>query len=230
MANETTTPQVDIVPPSVTRNGITKQLSKAVFSPKSETYKGQTFFFPELEEPKVQDLQLADGTHVQAIVNISDFVWFGIDQITGAVDKVSRQVFGAMAIANMKNNDGVLNLEEFLVDAAEFTAARESMTNLRDSLDDLQALQQTYAMDENFGAEETITEEGTGEQKQVKTARAIEIENLMKANNKKITPLRTKIAALEKQYEIVSEKRAATKAANEAKKAALKAGGQVATA
>lgn len=212
--------------PSVTRNGITKTLTKAVFSQKNEKLKGMPFFYPTLEEPKVETLSLSDGTTVQAIRNISDILWFGVDQVSGMVDKVAKQVFSAMATSNMELNEGVLNLEEFLVEAEEFTAARESLTNLRDELDDLQALQQTYSMDENFGAEESITEQGTGEQKMVKTARAIELEKLMKDNSNKIRPLRVKIDSIKKQNELAAEKRAQTIASNKAKKEALK-GGQV---
>lgn len=225
--DETSPNPVEILP-SVKRNGITKTLTKAVFSPKSDTYKGSPFFYPQLEEPKIVSLALADGSTVRAITSLADLEWFGLDQVTGATNKVARQVFGTMVQDNMKNNEGILNMEEFLVDAAEFTAARQSLSDLRDELDDLQALQQQYSMDENFGAEVEITDEN-GAQQMVKTPRAQELEKLIKANADKIRPLRVKIDALRKQYELVAEKRAETKSKNEAAKALAK-GGQVATA
>lgn len=234
MATETTTPTttLDVTPPTITRNGTSKQLSKCVFSPKSDNYKGVQFFAPELADIKVEDVKLEDGSTVKGIIDpvvINDIIWTGGDQISGATNKTLRQVFGTMTTDNMERNDGVLNLEEFLTEAADFTAARQSLSDLRTELDDLQALQQTYSMDENFGAEEEITEEGTGEKRMVKTERAVELEKLIKANADKIRPLRVKIEALKKQYEIVSEKRNQTKEANKAKKEAAK-GGQVATA
>lgn len=211
--NTTSATTLDVTPPTITRNGVSKQLSKCVFSPKSDNYKGVQFFAPEMEDSTFD----------------TDVMFIGKDQVMGAVNKVLRQTFGTITTDNMERNDGVLNMEEFLTEAAEFTAARESLSDLKVQLDDLQALQQTFSMDENFGAEETITEEGTGEQKQVKTARAIELEKLIKSNADKIRPLRVKIEALKKQYEIVAEKRNLTKEANKAAKAAQKAG-TVATA
>lgn len=215
MATDNTTPTMtlDVVPPTITRNGISKQLSKCVFSPKSDNYKGVQFFAPEMQDETFD----------------SDVTFIGKDQVMGAVNKVLRQTFGTITTDNMERNEGVLNMEEFLTEAVEFTAARQSLSDLRTELDDLQALQQTYSMDDNFGAEEEITEEGTNEKRMVKTERAIELEKLIKANADKIRPLRVKIDALKKQYEIVAEKRQETKAKNVAAKAALKAG-TVATA
>lgn len=202
---------LDVIPPTINRNGVDKQLSKCVFSPKSDNYAGVQFFAPEIDESTFD----------------TDIQWIGKDQVIGAVNKVLRQTFGTITTDNMKRNEGVLDMEEFLTEAAEFTAARESLSDLRTQLDDLQALQQTYSMDENFGAEEEITEEGTQEKRMVKTQRAQELEKLIKANADKIRPLRVKIEALKKQYEIVAEKRQQTKEANKAKKSGQ---GQVATA
>lgn len=215
MATDNTTPTttLDVVPPTITRNGISKQLSKCVFSPKSDNYKGVQFFAPEMQDETFD----------------SDVTFIGKDQVMGAVNKVLRQTFGTITTDNMERNEGVLNMEEFLTEAVEFTAARQSLSDLRTELDDLQALQQTYSMDENFGAEEEITEEGTNEKRMVKTERAIELEKLIKANADKIRPLRVKIEALKKQYEIVAEKRQETKAKNALAKATAKAG-TVATA
>jgi len=141
-----------ITPPTITRNGVSLQLKEAVFSPKSDKHKGKVFFTPELDLPKLEYRAKEDGSQEAILTNVSSLIWTGLDQIVGATDKVLRGVFGRMAIDiyEKPENNGEFNMEEFLENAADFQAARQSLSDIADELDDLQALQMKYAFDPVF--------------------------------------------------------------------------------
>lgn len=144
----------NVIPaPSVKRNGVTKTLTEAVFSPKSDKHKGKVFFVPELQLPKLEYRQKADGTGQEPILSgVDDLIWAGLDQIVGVMDKGLRGVFGRIAIGIYEDpdNNGEFNMEQFIEEAQDFQAARQSLSDIADELDDLQALQIKYAFDPVF--------------------------------------------------------------------------------
>lgn len=201
MANETeTVPSlpVDIQPPSITRNDVSKALTKAVFSPKSEQFKGMPFFTPILDIPKV-DYAMFDGKQERVLRNVDDYVWVGLDQVSGAVNKILRGVFGALTIDNIKENGGVFDMEAFIEDAADFTAARQSLSNINDELDDLQALQMSYAFDPDFI--NPFNDDNTPK------TRFLELQKNIQEVNRRVKPLREKRDAIEREYQARAAKR-----------------------
>lgn len=197
MSTETETPTAPNIPadvelPSIKRNEVSKQLSKAVFSPKSPDYKGMTFFTPLLDIPKV-DYAEFDGKKERVLRNVDDYIWVGLDQVSGAVNKILRGVFGVITIENIKANNGVFNLEDFIEDAADFTAARQSLANINDELDDLQALQMSYAFDKDFI--DPFNEDQTPK------PRFLELQKLIQEVNRRVKPLREKRDAIEREYQ-----------------------------
>lgn len=215
MPNETETPTAniptDVVLPSIKRNDMSKELSKAVFSPKSPDYKGMTFFTPVLDIPKVDYITI-DGKSERILRNVDDYVWVGLDQVSGAVNKILRGVFGALTIDNIKENNGEFNLADFIEDAADFTAARQSLSNISDELDDLQALQMSYAFDPDFI--NPFNDDNSPK------PRFLELQKQIQEVNRRVKPLREKRDAIEREYQARAQKRKDAKAAKEPQKAA----------
>lgn len=182
------------MPFNITRNGIVKALSETMFGKKSPN-SGVKFYTPTIDVDKEDDR-----------------TWTGVDQLNGMINRGLRLIFADIWLGNLKRNEGVFDEEEFLEEAADFTAARQSLADIETEIDDLQALQQSYTIEnpawEGYVPTEPMNEVQAGLMKQVHEG------------NAKIKALRVKRDAIEKEYTLRAQKRAVTKAANEAKKKA----------
>lgn len=178
-------------PVAVVRNGITKVLVESQFSKRADAkIAGQTLFYPEIN-----------------ITVPDDVTWAGVETINDAANAKLRALFGSIIAKNLEENNGVLNMPDFLAAAADFTAARESLAGIDEELESLYSLQEKLSSSPDFGAENP---DGTP------TEEAKQLTIQIKANNQKIRPLKEKKAAIEAEY----ERRAAVRAANKAKQEA----------
>lgn len=173
--------------PTVDRNGITKELSEQVFGKKSP-HAGKKFFAPVMTIEKFDE----------------DSKWVGPDNIVRMTNKVLRTIFADILIDNTDKEKGTINEEQMAIDYADFTAGTSKLSDIEEQLDDLQALQQSYALDDDFGATD---------QNGVKTERAVELEKLIKETADKIKPLRVEKASIEQKYQERAAKRKDRKAA-----------------
>lgn len=198
------TDNTQVQAPSITRNGITKTLNDCVFGKKSDKNAGKHFFAPEVPLNRDEFSSWID--------------WIGFDQAVGAINKNLRLIFAQIFLDNVEDNGGVFNLEAFQAEAADFTAARVSLSDIEEQLEDLYAAQDAIVNDDNFGATVDGTEEG------VKTPAALELEQKQRSISAKIRPLKLKKKSIEEEY----ARRAARKAANKAAKEAAAKGAVVA--
>lgn len=201
----------EVPPPTIVRNEVSLQLTKAVFSPKSDEHKGKTFFTPVLVMPSLDTVDIpTEGGEIKReriLRNVDSLVWFGLDQLIGAANKVARGVFGGIAADNYKNNNGVFNMQQFMEAAVDFTAARESLSNINEELDDLTALQASYTL-----SDELINSVVSG----VWTPEALAIQKEAKEAALKIQALRAKRDSIQAEYERRAVKRKETEAKKEA--------------
>ena len=180
--------------PVVNRNGIDKALVGMVFGKKSDNA-GKHFFAPVLSEENFEN----------------DAKWMGIGELISLANTWLRKTFGEIMLDNIDEKTGILNEEQMKLEWADFSAGVQKLSDIDDQLDELQALQQSYALDEDFGA---TNDEG------VKTERAVELEALIKQVAAKIKPLRVQKATIEAKYAERAEKRKQKKAASDAAKKA----------
>lgn len=180
--------------PVISRNDVTKELSEQVFGKKSDNA-GKKFFAPVLS--------LSDWDN--------DVLWLGKDTMIGGMNKILRNIFAGIYLDNLDPITGVLNEESWAAEAADFTAGVAKLSDLEEELDDLQALQQSFALDDEFGATDSNG---------VKTPRAIELESEIKKTADKIRPLRAQRDQIQAKYADRAAKRKASKEAKEAAKLA----------
>jgi len=175
---------------SIVRNGLAKALSEQAFGKKSDHY----------------------GKHFQApVMNVNTFdedvVWWGKEEISSIVNKATRLVFADIYLDSIDPNTGLLNETTYLASCADFTAGVSRMGDLDEQIEELQALQQSYALDDQFGE---VDDAGN------KTVRAVELETSIRETAEKIRPLKVLRKSIEAKYAIAAEKRAASKAAKAA--------------
>lgn len=177
--------------PVIVRNGVTKELSPQVFGKKSP-HAGKSFFAPEISEESFQD----------------DVKWLGFDTVENLINKGMRNVFASIYLDNINAETGEFDQEGWAADAADFTAGAAKLSDIEEKIDDLQALQQSYTVEnENFGA---LDENGK------LTEEAQRLNDLVMANNKKIKSLRAQRDEIKAIYMARAAKRAEKKAAQEA--------------
>lgn len=176
-----------IAAPSVARNNVSKTLSQMVFGKKSPNA-GKVFFAP-IVDVSVQD----------------DVTWTGIDSINGMVNKALRLIFADLYVDNLDEKTGEFNQANWEAEAADFTAGVAKLSDLEEQLDNLQAEQQKYALDDQFGATD---DQG------VETARSAELKSLITQTALRIKPLRAQKAAIEAKYADRAAKRKAKEAAS----------------
>lgn len=150
--------------------------------------------------------------------------WFGRTDLISYLNAAVRTDFMGIYTDNIDEKTGIFNEEKWAVDAADFTAGVTRLADVKEQLEVLFETQYKLVNDENYAATEVIKDE-QGQEQEVKTQACIALEQQIKANNDKIKPLKVLKAALEIKIGEKAEKRAATKAANEAKAAAAKAAG-----
>lgn len=189
---------------TVSRNEITKTLETSTFGKKSPNA-GKEFYVPRVGMTTFDE----------------DMKWIGLDEVMGMVNRSLRTTFADIFNENLEENGGVFNAEKFAADAANFSAGVQKLQEVDDQLDELQAEQQKYALDDEFGATD-------GEGKP--TPRAVELQKLITQNAEKIKPLRLKKAEIQALYADRVAKREKKKQEAElaAAKAKLESAGQVA--
>lgn len=196
----------------VTRNEVAKQLVMMPFSKKSP-HVGKEFPAPIFSEATWSD----------------DVKWFGLTDLISYLNAATRTDFMGIYTDQIDEKTGVFNEQKWEVDAADFTAGVTRLADVKEQLEVLFETQYKLVNDENYAATEVIKDE-QGQEQEVKTQACIALEQQIKANNDKIKPLKVLKAALEIKIGEKAEKRAATKAANEAKAAVAKAAGVSQTA
>lgn len=177
----------------ITRNEVVKELTPMPFGKKSDNF-GKFFVAPVLT--------LANWEN--------DVKWVGQDEVFDGLNRSLRTIFADIYVDNIDENTGILNMEAFLADCADFSAGVAKLDEINEQLDELQGIQQTYAFDENFGA----TVDGTD--KTPLTEAAQQLQQKITEVARKINPLRAKREVIKAKYAVRAEKRAAKKAAKEA--------------
>lgn len=175
--------------PVITRNGIDKTFTEQTFGKKSP-HKGAKFLSPVITPESYE----------------TDKVWVGDADLFSILNKVFRTMFADIWTDNIRE-DGSFDEEKWRLDAAEFTAGVDKLSEIDEQLEEFQALQQTYALDENFGA---TNDDGT------KTKEAIDLEEKLKELALKVKPLRIKKKSIEETYAERAAKRKARKEAEAA--------------
>lgn len=165
---------------SVTRNEATATLEELVFGKKSADRAGLKFYAPQFTVNNLVELGIP---------------FMGIDEVVTAVNKILRR-YGADIMIDMLDTDeykqtGQISREYLISEWQNFTAGIQKLSDIEEQLDELQALQQSYVLDEAFG--ET-------DQSGNKTERAQELETLAREVALKIKPLRTKKKEIETKY------------------------------
>ena len=176
---------------AVERNGVTVQLEEAVIGKKSKDNAGKKFLAPNVTMENLDTMIL----------------WVGRDQVAAGLNKNLRLVFIDLYLENVKANDGQFDLESFLEDAKDFTAARVTLSDIDDQLDELYTKQSSYAEDPEFGAD---------------SERGNELIKLAKEASALIRPLKVKQAELTAEYERRAQIRKTNKAKKDAEAAAAK--------
>src|SRR5512136_2256948 len=115
--------------PVINRNNISKTFVDMVFGKKSDNA-GVHFMAPVLEEANAEQ----------------DIKWIGLDTLFGIANTWLRKTFGDIHLDCVDEKTGVFNMEQWLIDAADFTAGVQKLSDIDDQLDELQALQQSYAL------------------------------------------------------------------------------------
>jgi len=195
--SETTThvhaPHKSAPAPTIVRNEISKVLTKGVFGKKSPAA-GTEFWFPTFTEANITD----------------DLKWFGIDNVIGGLNKVSRAIFSAIFEDHFTDEDGSFLPEKFtdkaeyeayLADLADFTAGVDSKSDLEIELNRLVDEQGLYF---DVASDEKSTDEQTEEAQR----KMLEIAAQLK-------PIRRKIKEIEAKYAVRTAQRAAKKALKE---------------
>lgn len=193
MSNETTThPHAHA--PVIERNGVNKTLTKGVFGKKSPAA-GTAFWFPTFTEEALTD----------------DLKWYGVDNVIGGLNKVSRGVFSAIFEDHFTNEDGSFNPEKYaeksehdayLADLADFTAGVDSKSDIEEQINQL--------VDEQGALFDKASDENVSDEQ------SLEYQQQMTAIAGKIKPLRRKVKEIESKYAVRTAQRAAKKAAAKA--------------
>ena len=176
--------------PVITRNNVAKTLVEAVFGKKSDNA-GKKFFKPEVD-----------------LSSPSDVTWLGLTESNSILNKYLTKVFADLFLDHLDEKTGVFNQDAWEADAADFTSGVAKLSDLEEQLDALQAQQQSYALDENFGATDDSG---------AKTERAVELEELIRTVAAKIKPLRATKLSIEAKYAERAAKRKAKEAASTTK-------------
>lgn len=168
-------------PVIINRNGVDFTLTKATTG-KKHSVPGLDFYFP-----KVTFEQIDKDPNVRT--------WFG-DVLEG-VNKLTRIIFTDLAIEH--THDGVLDVEAWKADAADFTAGRAKIADLEEEVailidSNVAVVDQLMALMENDGDPAAIAA------LQEKSA------NIMR---NQVKPLRAKIAAIQEKYAKIVAARAA---------------------
>lgn len=187
--SETQAP-VDFNTVKVTRNGVTKTLTEQIFGKKSP-HAGKKFPAPEFSSANIDE----------------GIVWIGKEEVAAMASTYLRRIFADLYVDSVEENEGKFILEKFLEDAADFTAGVAKLSDLQEEIDQLLTLQQTYVVDENFGA---TAEDGTP------TPEAVALVQKMKEVSAKIKPLKIQIAGIKEVYKQRAAKRAKKEAVKEA--------------
>jgi hypothetical protein len=200
---------VKVKPPVITRNEVALEFTEQVFGKQSNNA-GAKFFAPVLDITKVENVK-----------------WAGTDNLNSLINKYLRKLFADIytdAIPDSGPNAGKFQFDQWAADAADCFAGIAKLSDLEEQLDELQSLQQSYALDPDFGSTE-----GDGEDAP-KTPRAVELEKLIREVAGRIKPLRAQKASIELKYAERAAKRKAKEAASATKTAPVKASEVVATA
>jgi len=168
----------------ITRNDVDFSLSKQVVGKKSPDHAGKEFYAP-----------------VGTLENAEQFIkWSGLDNILGAANKMFRAISFQIFLDNWDSKNGVLNEETWRADMADFTAGAATLTEIEEQLENLYALQQSYALDDAFG-------DGSEKDKELQAA--------ITEVALKIKPLKAKKAQISEKYAAAAATRKANKAATE---------------
>jgi hypothetical protein len=172
--------------PTIVRNGISKVLTEQTFGKKSP-HVGKKFFAPTVTQETFQ----------------TDVEWISFDNVRSMLDKALRVIFAGIHLDHFNAETGLVNMDAWAIDAADFTAGVDKLSDLDDELDGLQAQQQSYALDDQFGEVDASGQ---------KTERALELEKLIKETADKIRPIRIKRDDLRIKWAERAAKREAKKA------------------
>ena len=177
--------------PSITRNGVTKQLSSANLG-KLHSQAGMVVYVPEFSQATWD----------------TDLTWLGLDYVVSVIGKKTRKVFQDLFIENYFDAEGKVNatfpLDQYIRDCTDFTEGEAKLADLREDYDELVAIQQTAAMrlvDES----ETLDE----------TAKAGIVESIMSLAPK-ITGIKLQMKTISDKYADRAAKRDPAKKAKEA--------------
>ena len=171
-------------PVIVTRNGVNFTFTKATTG-KKHSVPGLDFWFPKVTFEQLHSDPDASNNRV----------WFG-DVLEG-VNKLTRVIFTDLAIEHTV--DGVLNVEGWRADAADFAAGRAKIADLEEEVailvdSNVAIVDKMMALIENDGNPDEIREL---QEKSV---------NIMR---NQVKPLRTKIADIQAKYAKIAAAREA---------------------
>lgn len=171
-----------VVAPVVERNGVNMTLVEQTFGKKAKLA-GQKFFAPETSSARFND----------------DVTWIGVDWLVSVANKRMRLDFADIYVDNIDKTTGLLNQEQWALDAADFTSGIAKLSDLEADLDELIGLQQGYALDANFGEDSDA-------------GKALDVS--IKDVASKIKPIRANIAAIKAKYGARAEARKVKEAAS----------------
>jgi hypothetical protein len=184
----------NIAVPPITRNGITKTLSKLTFGKRSNSA-GHSFYAPEFSQATMAD----------------DLTWAGADWVTSVLNKRARVVFMDIwtyhAYEDTTDEKGApvqtlratFPIEEYIKDIQDFTEGEAKLSELREDYMAMVEVQQELvqkSMDDPENSDKYIQE----------------VQN----NNPAIITLKKQIASLESKWADRAAKREAAKKAKEA--------------
>ncbi len=178
--------------PVITRNDVSKTLSKAVFGKRSNNA-GVEFYTPTFSIASIDD----------------DIKWLGPDWIVSLANKTARRIFGSIYLENL-DEEGKLNVESWQNDAERFTTGFAKLGELETEIEEL--------MDEQQALVDKFSEMvANGD---MESPAANELKNKMMELAGQIKPLRLNAAAITEEYKERVAIRKAKKEAAAAAKAA----------
>lgn len=192
--------------PVVNRNGVNATLSLGIAGKKSDKA-GMQFWYPEIDSANLINVWLP---------------WIGIDDLAAATTVWLRKEFFDIAVDNTNEETGLVNQAQMEIDWREFTAGRQSLSDLETAIETLNDKQWKLVDSPDFGATTDVVDEN-GQTVKAKTPKAIALDIAIKELHDKVQPLKIQKATIEAKYAERTAKRKAAKEAKEAAAAAAKA-------
>ena len=111
--------------PVIVRNGVQLTFVEQTFGKRSTNNAGMKFFTP-----------------VGTLENMTAFTtWYGVEDVLNGLNKITRQIFAGIFTDNLNEETGEFNEAQWYLDAADFSAGVEKLSDIEDQLDNLQDIQ-----------------------------------------------------------------------------------------